>query len=394
MFNIKNHRIMNFRIICISGLLVVSFQLANLFAQGQIPVPKKAYFHLAGTVNKGNPIAVEMIKAGDSVYCDYFYTAPVQEKKSGSEERPAIPVFCGNMNGSNGSFSFHEPFTSGGLKIRGSWSSSQGFTGTWEEPGKEKYSFEWKENYPVGSVQFNVNYTKETASLVKKPDSPKAKVEMVLLIPAESVNPVISDTLTRFIIEKFTDRPYTNSDPQSILTGVKSVFFQNYRNSNEALYHEMPDAGSLNWESLKFMHILHNKDYVLCFYILQYAFTGGAHGLESTDYYVINLMTGRKIGLSDLLQEGTEGRLTELLTQTVKQKYCRNNEPKLTDAGFFTDEVKPCQNFFITDSGIGFHYNQYDLAPYSFGPVEAFLDFSQIREILKPASELPVKLGK
>ncbi|HTX87826.1 MAG TPA: RsiV family protein [Bacteroidales bacterium] len=378
----------------LAGLVAILPAVGSLFAQGPIPVPRKAYFHLEGTVNKDQPISVEMVKAGDSVYCDYQYSGPLAGRGTAVTEPAVVPVFCGKMAGTGGSYVFHEPFASGGLKIRGTWSASGGFTGTWEDPGKEKSQYEWKEKYPVGTAQFNVAYIKESAPLVKKADSPKATVEMVILTPAESVNPILSDTLKHLLIEKYTGKPYKGEDPQAALNEVKNVFIQNYRNNNEALYHQIPDAGSLNWEMLKFMHILHNRDYVLCFYILEYAFTGGAHGLESTDFYVINLMTGKKLELSDLFREGSDSTLTVLLTGKVKQAYCRNHEAKLTDAGFFTDEVKPCGNFFVTDNGIGFHYNQYDLAPHSFGAIEAFLDFSEIRGLLKPASEIPVKLGK
>ncbi len=376
---------MNSRIVFCSGLLMSIFVWTDFIAWGQIPVPKKAYFHLSGTVNKENPISLEMVKSGDSVYCDYLLANPGLS---------TVPVFCGKMNSNTGAFTFHKPFGSDGWMIKGKWVSGQGFTGTWEEPGTGKYPIEWKENYPVGTVQFNVSYAKESIPLVNKPKSPRAKIEMVLLTPAESVNPVISDTLTKFIIEEFTGRPYAKQDPQSVLNAVKTVYFRNYKNSNESLYEQIPDAGILNWESLKFMHVLHNSNYVLCFYIQQYAFTGGAHGLESTDYYVINLMSGKKIAVTDLFREGTEARLSELITQDLKKRYCRNNEASLKEAGFFTDEVKPGINFFITDNGIGFHYNPYDLAPYSFGAIEAFLDFTQVSDLLKPASELPVKLGK
>ena len=54
----------------------------------------------------------------------------------------------------------------------------------------------------------------------------------------------------------------------------------------------------------------------------------------------------------------------------------------LKDAGFFTDPVKPTDNFYITGEGIGFFYNQYDIAPYASGSIDVFIPFRELKDVL------------
>jgi hypothetical protein len=54
----------------------------------------------------------------------------------------------------------------------------------------------------------------------------------------------------------------------------------------------------------------------------------------------------------------------------------------LADAGFFSDTIKPADNFYITRDGIGFYYNQYDIAPYASGAFDIFIPFSELNDVL------------
>jgi hypothetical protein len=55
---------------------------------------------------------------------------------------------------------------------------------------------------------------------------------------------------------------------------------------------------------------------------------------------------------------------------------------KLTDSGYFVDEIKPNENFYVTGEGVGFVYNHYEIAPYSFGATDIFLTKEGLKEIL------------
>jgi len=173
------------------------------------------------------------------------------------------------------------------------------------------------------------------------------------------------------------------ASPEVLIGGMKDVFFENYTNSNESLYKEMPDGGNFSWELLKYMHIVNNEGNLLTFSILSYAFTGGAHGLETQDFFSIDLLTGKIIHLEDILKPDQENELNNLLTNKLRQMIGISGTQKLTESGYFVEKVKANENFYLTGNGLGFFFNHYELAPYSFGFTDIFLTFNELEGLIK-----------
>ena len=116
-----------------------------------------------------------------------------------------------------------------------------------------------------------------------------------------------------------------------------------------------------------------------------YSFTGGAHGLTSTNFLNWDTKTNRRIVLNDILTEGYAESLN-----TVAEKIFRKQE-KLSDSaslksGYFFkgDKFALNNNFLITPIGIRFLYNQYEIKPYSAGQTSLLIPYSQIESLLRP----------
>ncbi len=351
---------------------------------GQTMIPKRSYMHLTGQIGKKYELTMNLVKINDSLYGDYqcrALTTDANENSSSLANSGNIPVVCGKMK-ADGSCSLSAPFSRTSPILTGQLTKDQKLTGTWEnEDGK--FPFEIMEKYAEGSVQFNVSYLKGFMPLVKKPGSPKGSIEMALLTPVESSNPVISDSLKKIILGKFIKRPVTNYNPDMNLNSLKQVYYDRYISGNEALYGNKTGGPNLNWESLEFMHVLYNDKHFLTFYIINYAFTGGAHGLETYEFYVVNLNNGKILALDDIFHEGYEKELTMTITRKFKNLNSLKPVQQLTKAGFFTDEVKPNDNFYLTSEGIGFFYNHYEIAPYASSPNSCFLTFSELKTMIK-----------
>jgi hypothetical protein len=161
---------------------------------------------------------------------------------------------------------------------------------------------------------------------------------------------------------------------------MKQIYFENYITTNESIYKETMGA-SFDWESLKFMDVILNRSFLLTFYIEQYAFTGGAHGLQTRDYTVVNLRKGSAVSLNEIFSGDYEAALTDLLTKQARKMHNIDSDKKLTDNGFFVETIKPTNNFYLTINGIGFFYNHYEIAPYSNGPDDIFIPFADLKSI-------------
>jgi hypothetical protein len=363
-------------------LFLILFAIKDMDAQTMIP--KKCYMHFTGQVGKTYEVTMDMVKINDSVYADYQSNAVVKKSKANASpfrNYEKIQVLCGKMK-PDGSFSLGVAFSKELPLFTGQLTREQKLTGTWEnEDGK--FPVEMKERYSDGSLQLNVSYLKSSIPLVKKPGSPKGSIEMAVLTPVESSNPLISDSLKKIMLEKFTKRAVNSSNPENNLAYLKQIFSTKYISSNEDLYTNKSGGQNLNWESLEFMHVLYNDKHFLTFYIISYGFTGGAHGLETNQFYVADLNTGKILSLSDLFLEDYEKELSTAITQRFKDMNSLSPGQQLTDALFFTDTVKVTDNFYLTGEGIGFFYNHYDIAPYADSPNSCFFTFSELKSVIR-----------
>ncbi|MGA3013271.1 MAG: DUF3298 domain-containing protein [Bacteroidales bacterium] len=362
-----------------AAVLYIAICLGTNLGTAQSMIPKKCYLHLIGAINKDFPIEMNLIKINDTLYGNYSFLYPGKSISRNDEAGNSIAIY-GKMN-SIDAFTIKENIPNQGGLFSGKFISRQELSGTYENSKGNKVSFDVTEKYPDGSVSMDVHYQKAFTPLVKKPGSPVANIQLLLLVPSESANPLISDTLIHLMLVKFSDKPVRMSLPDKVLEGMKQVYFENYLSTNEAIYKESM-ASSFNWQSLKFMNILMNGAHILSFYIDHYAFTGGAHGLMTRQHTVVNLWNGKEVELKDIFKENTEKQISQIIGEKIHMKLHLPTTQSLSDAGFFKDTIKPADNFYITYEGIGFYYNQYDIAPYASGTFDIFIPFSELNEVL------------
>jgi hypothetical protein len=361
-------------------IIILAILLGAGSGNAQNMVPKKCYLHLIGTINKEYPIEMNLVKINDTIYGDYSFIQPGKTLFGKENTGEGIPIY-GKMS-SGDAFTLKELNVTQGSLFNGKFANSQTLSGTFESSaGSKPFPFEMTEKYPEGSIAMNVYYQKAFTPLVKKPKSPVAAIQLGMLLPGESANPLISDSLIHLMLVKFTGKQVRITQPEKLLDGMKQVYFENYLSTNEGIYKETM-ASSFNWQSLKFLHILMNGSHVLSFYIDHYAFTGGAHGLQTRQYTVVNLWTGKEVRLKDIFKENSETLLSSILSDKIHEKNHLPITQSLTDAGFFTDTIKPNDNFYITREGIGFFYNQYDIAPYASGSIDVFIPFYELKDLL------------
>jgi hypothetical protein len=275
-----------------------------------------------------------------------------------------------------------------GIEIKGQFKDEHHASISWEDPANKgkSFSFDLTEKYPEGSTRLNVFSDIAEQKLLKDPKSPHASLKLALLIPEIPESHAFGiDSLNRIMLNKFSEGTEYKGDPSSevtLLSSMKKDFFENYISSNETMYREMPGA-SYGWELLKSTYIIFNEEDKLSFYILNYTFTGGAHGLETQLFTSVDMKTGRTITINELFKPGYENRLMNLLTNKLHQMIKLPLQTKLTESGYFVDEIKPNDNFYLNGEGVGFFYNHYEIAPYSFGTTNIFLTKEELKGVLK-----------
>ena len=108
----------------------------------------------------------------------------------------------------------------------------------------------------------------------------------------------------------------------------------------------------------------------------EYQYTGGAHGFTLVQVGTIDRKTGRKYKLDDIVPET---RRNELLRKVREDIAIRRYEAKSyaewrarKEIAFF-DEPQLTENFYFDDQAIHFIYNQYEIACYADGIIEAIV---------------------
>jgi len=264
--------------------------------------------------------------------------------------------------------------------------TSEQFSGVWTNPEEQSIGFVLNAKYPQGSMAFDVSFLhSETMLDPKDKNSPTAHIELTLIYPKTGyANPPVADSVLKTITSSFFGEGLVALVPDSMLMAFEKEFYKNYREQNA----QWLETGghSFSWEKQIGMGVTYNSNNVLCLEFERYAYTGGAHGMSNTSYRIVNLNDGTPITYQDVFMEGADTLLSQLLTKKLRNDFEIPDDTLLKQAGFFVDRILPNHNLYINGNGIGFVYNSYEIAPYSFGATHIFLEFKQVDQLIKPTS--------
>ncbi len=256
------------------------------------------------------------------------------------------------------------------------------FSGIWKTPDDRELEFNMKEYYPKGTLPFDIFYLHSEDKLVPdNPESPIAEIELTLLFPLDKYFQTgIVDSVKHIIANSFFGAKFYENNQDSMLIAFENEYFTNYKNQNEDWFDK---GASFNWQKSVNMSVIYNSNYLLCVEYLKYAYAGGAHGMTNIMYDIVNLNEGTILTYESIFKEGTKDTLTSILTQKLRKDYSIPEEMPLKKAGFFVEVIEPNQNIYINGNGIGFLYNSYEIAPYSNGQANIFIEFEKIVGLLK-----------
>lgn len=134
-----------------------------------------------------------------------------------------------------------------------------------------------------------------------------------------------------------------------------------------------------NWAVDADYKILLNDGAHLTAQINSYAYAGGAHGLGGSQVASFDTRTGKQLGWEDLIAD--QNALRELA-----EKAFRKERADAFAEGFEFDETfafKLPQNFGLTEQGILFSYNSYEVGPYAIGATEFVIPFEELGSLAK-----------
>ncbi len=117
----------------------------------------------------------------------------------------------------------------------------------------------------------------------------------------------------------------------------------------------------------------------------EYSYLGGAHPNSYTLFTVLDMNNGNKITLEDIFSSGYKPILNKVAEEEFRKLKELGEYEDLDEAGYWFDDNRFSinDNFAISDEGLTFYYNSYEIAAYAYGPTELIIPLAKISQLIK-----------
>lgn len=142
------------------------------------------------------------------------------------------------------------------------------------------------------------------------------------------------------------------------------------------------DIANIYYDHLK-GNAEHGMKDVVNYRLVEDTFMGGAHPCRLTTILRFNTQTGEFIPLDDVFSTIHQHALQDTLLHKLMADNGVRTLQGLQKKGFLEmSDMFVSHNFALRDDSIEFYYNEYDIAPYAYGPTTICLSYDQVKDIV------------
>ncbi len=209
------------------------------------------------------------------------------------------------------------------------------------------------ENYVHVKVDY-VEFTEAKISAVK--DSLNKKVESFINTPVFEIQTKSLDELSRALIADY-----------------------------KKLKKDFPESPAV-YELERKVEVINENSKFVCVRFSEYSNMGGAHPNSVMLFSNINLQNGKEIKLAELFVSDYQNVLNQVAEKWFRAERGLKPTDNLEEAGFWFKDNKFAvnDNFAITNEGLIFYFNDYEVAPHAVGPTEFTISFVELKSIINP----------
>jgi hypothetical protein len=120
------------------------------------------------------------------------------------------------------------------------------------------------------------------------------------------------------------------------------------------------------------------------------SYTGGAHPNAATRLITFDARDGHRVRLDELVAGSDEAPLRDVGERVFRSVHGLGPGEDLVSAGFWFEDggFQLNDNYAVTPSGLRFHYDAYEIAPYGMGPTDLMLTRRDLAGIARPGGPL------
>ncbi|KGN86446.1 RsiV family protein [Porphyromonas gulae] len=220
-------------------------------------------------------------------------------------------------------------------------------------------------------------------------------IKILFEYPSDSIPHAIGDSVRWNILNALFGPAYASMSPSEAMSAYAAASDSTYLSDMEPLLQEelalkpdyRPDLGLYAYIDHITGKVVFRQDSLLVYEIEAFKYMGGSHGYGDVAYLNLDLRTGKQILLEDIVAQGKDAALTDLLWKQLMADQGVSSLESLNEMGYGTlGDLYPTDNFGISERGITFLYNEYEIAPYAMGPIQITLSFDSLAPILKEDS--------
>ena len=341
-------------------------------------IPKKNislyfYKHFSGKINE-KEIVMSLNRNINDLYGYYFYKNINKEISLSGTIDSNNNIILNEYNQKN----IHTGTFTGIIK------NDTIFLGTWINHEKtKKVKFHVQEDYS-NSMKFKIFKNETTYHLYQVDSFPYYSVEIKFLIPVKNANNKLLDNFTKKYLEFFFGKKLIENTVIETLNTLTDTLINVYKNFNELpdldkkIY--MENQWEYLWDYSAEWNIVYNDNYLLSISQNYYEYTGGAHGYNAFSFFNYDLKKDKQILITDIIQKDKKEELNTIIKKIIQENKVNDHRYEML---FSIDDVYVTNNFYLNLNGIGFVYNPYEIAPYSAGVIDVFVEYSKIKQIMK-----------
>ena len=216
---------------------------------------------------------------------------------------------------------------------------------------------------------FVIDSIKVEDSLVINKTLTAAFNKQLLVFPSIGNKTILDSIYKEALVET---KSYDKNSLQADLTKQMQKVFSKYKDDSV----DGIPAFKQTWDETSAMKVTSHRDNILTLQYFGSGYTGGAHGYYFESYKVFDLNKNVVINQNDILKNPKDVAWDKILKSHF-------DEPEQKEM-LLEDKIYPNNNFFFDDKKITFVYNQYEITAYAAGVVYITVNFSEIKNLLKP----------
>jgi hypothetical protein len=148
------------------------------------------------------------------------------------------------------------------------------------------------------------------------------------------------------------------------------------------LHNENTDMPSMNWEYREQMDFKIFSDRWIIISRDKEYYTGGAHGMSLKTFYTVDLEELKALSWEDLFTAPESPEFYSLILEALRERSGLGKSVPLSSGIYFTDKPEISPAFFPGPGGLTFHWNPYDITPYSEGHIETLVPWEKLEPLL------------